>query len=279
MTTVYLVLIYNKKLEDSCTLKALKALLHDDSQYHSKKIIIWNNGPSLISIDLDNASNYLQGIELIQTLDNKPLSYIYNQVIDIYPAERYVFLDDDSQLTETYLMAMASSNAGVAVPAILSHGEYRSPTVSGKFNPGPYQVTDKVIAIGSGIGVRHDIAQKIKNHYGDVFDSRFALYGVDTTFFLRLHQLGLSDQVEMIDGFEHSLSRLESESQAMSRFRQVERAYDLGLTMRHYTPWKQAIFVIFKQAVKLTLGKLTWLQFVALCKAFKTGRHPKCVSY
>ncbi|MGL6393675.1 glycosyltransferase family 2 protein [Aeromonas veronii] len=125
------------------------------------KLIIWNNGPSSISLELEYLNENRWGsVELIQTLDNKPLSYIYNQVIELYPAERYVFLDDDSQLTETYLIAMASSNAGVAVPRILSHGEYRSPTVSGKFNPGPYQVTDKVIAIGSGIGVRHDIAQK-----------------------------------------------------------------------------------------------------------------------
>ncbi|MFH6572544.1 glycosyltransferase family 2 protein [Aeromonas caviae] len=277
MKTVILILLYNKSISESETLLKLYKSSVDTT---SVSLIVWNNGPSSISLELEYLNQDRWGsVGLIQTLDNKPLSYIYNQVIELYPAERYVFLDDDSQLTETYLMAMASSNAGVAVPAILSHGEYRSPTVSGKFNPGPYQVTDKVIAIGSGIGVRHDIAQKIKNHYGDVFDSRFALYGVDTTFFLRLHQLGLSDQVEMIDGFEHSLSRLESESQAMSRFRQVERAYDLGLTMRHYTPWEQAIFVIFKQAVKLTLGKLTWLQFVALCKAFKTGRHPKCVSY
>lgn len=277
MKTVILILLYNKSISESETWLKLYNSSVDTS---SVSLIVWNNGPSSISLELEYLNENRWGsVELIQTLDNKPLSYIYNQVIELYPAERYVFLDDDSQLTETYLIAMASSNAGVAVPGILSHGEYRSPTVSGKFNPGPYQVTDKVIAIGSGIGVRHDIAQKIKNHYGDVFDSRFALYGVDTTFFLRLHQLGLSDQVEMIDGFEHSLSRLESESQAMSRFRQVERAYDLGLTMRHYTPWEQAIFVIFKQAVKLTLGKLTWLQFVALCKAFKTGRHPKCVSY
>ncbi|MGU5629996.1 glycosyltransferase family 2 protein [Aeromonas caviae] len=275
MTTIYLVLIYNKILQGSCT---LKALLHDDSKYHSKKIIIWNNGPSLISLDLDIASHHLEGIELIQTLDNKPLSYIYNQVIELYPAERYIFLDDDSQLTEKYLMAIASSNAGVAVPAILAHGEYRSPTVSGKFNPGPYQVTDKVIAIGSGVGVRHDIAQKIKNHYGDVFDSRFALYGVDTTFFLRLHQLGLSDQVEMIDGFEHSLSRLESESQSMSQFRQVERAYDFALTMRHYTPWPKALFELLKQVVKFALGKLTWLQLKSYLKAYKDGCHPKCVN-
>lgn len=277
MKTVILILLYNKSISESETWLKLYKSSVDTS---SVSLIVWNNGPSSISLELEYLNENRWGsVELIQTLDNKPLSYIYNQVIERYPAERYVFLDDDSQLTETYLMAMASSNAGVAVPAILSHGEYRSPTVSGKFTPGPYQVTDKVIAIGSGIGVRHDIAQKIKNHYGDVFDSRFALYGVDTTFFLRLYQLGLSDQVEMIDGFEHSLSRLESESQAMSRFRQVERAYDHGLTMRHYIPWRQAIFVIVKQALKLALGKLTWLQFVALCKAFKTGRHPKCVNY
>lgn len=278
MRYTILILLYNKGVSLSKTISSLYGV--NDNHFHDINLIIWNNGPSKIHLDL--SGDFIQKwnrVELVETIDNMPLSHVYNYVIETYAAERYIFLDDDSKLTNEYFIATIDSNAGVAVPAILSHGEYRSPTVSGKFNSGPYQVTDKVIAIGSGIGVRHDIAQKIKSHYGDVFDSRFALYGVDTTFFLRLHQLGLSDQVEMIDGFEHSLSRLESESQVMSRFRQVERAYDLGLTMRHYTPWKQAIFVIFKQAVMFALGKLTWLQFVSLCKAFKTGHHPKCVSY
>lgn len=276
MKCIYLILIYNKEILDSQT--AL-SLLHPKIDAKSASLIVWNNGPSEITLDIDDATKYKwQHVELIQTLDNKPLSYIYNQVIEHYPADRYVFLDDDSQLTEEYLTAVSSSQAGVAVPAIYSHGEHRSPSVNGKFNPGPYQVTDKVIAIGSGIGVRHDIAQQLKAHYGDVFDSRFALYGVDSTLFLRLHALGLSNKVEMIVGFEHSLSRLESESQTMSQFRQVERAYGFGLIMRHYTPWPKALFKLLKQVVKFALGKLTWLQLKSYLKAYKDGCHPKCVN-
>ncbi|MFM4990453.1 glycosyltransferase family 2 protein [Aeromonas veronii] len=208
MEVVYLVLLYNKSLEQSVTLQSMFKSHRISSL---SQLIIWNNGPSEMTLDIDDKTkDKWQRIELIQTLDNKPLSYIYNQVIEGYPADRYVFLDDDSQLTSEYLAAVTNSQAGVTVPAIYSHGVYRSPTVCGQFNAGPYQVTDKVIAIGSGIGVRHDIAEQLKAHYSDVFDSRFALYGVDTTFFLRLHQLGLSGQVVMIDGFEHSLSRLEN---------------------------------------------------------------------
>lgn len=276
MKCIYLILLYNKETLDSQT---VQSLLYPRNDTKSASLIIWNNGPSEITLDIDEATkDKWQHIELIQTLDNKPLSYIYNEVIERYHADRYVFLDDDSQLTAEYLAAVASNQAGVAVPTIYSHGEHRSPTVSGKFNPGPYQITDKVIAIGSGIGVRHDIAQQLKAHYGDVFDSRFAFYGVDTTFFLRLHALGLSNQVEIIAGFEHSLSRLENESQTMSQFRQVERAYDLGLTLRHYMPWPKALFVLLKQVVKLALGKLTCLQLKLYLKAYKDGCHPKCIN-
>lgn len=273
MNITFLVLLYNKGIEASLTLNTLFYENVDNSS-----LIIWNNGPSSINITTDTCSlAKWQRIELIQTLDNRPLSEIYNKVIELYPADRYVFLDDDSQLTSEYLTAIASSQAGVAVPAIYSHGAYRSPLVRGKFNTGPYQVTDKVTAIGSGVGVLDDIAQQLKTHYGDVFDSRFAFYGVDTTFFLRLHHLGLSDQVEMIDGFEHSLSRLERKSQTMSQFRQVERAYDLGLTLRHYVPWPKALFILLKQTVKFALGKVTWLQLKLFIKAYKDGCHPKCI--
>lgn len=277
MRYTILILLYNKGVGLSKTINSLYGV--NDKHFHDINLIIWNNGPSKIQLDLNgDFIKKWNRVELVEMIDNMPLSHVYNYIIETYPAERYIFLDDDSKLTNEYFIAIIDSNAGVAVPAILSHGEYRSPTVSGKFNPGPYQVTDKVIAIGSGIGMSHDIAKKIKNHYGDVFDSRFALYGVDTTFFLRIHQFGLSDQVEMIDGFEHSLSRLENESQAISQFRQVERAYDLGLTLRHYVPWPQVLFILLKQTVKFALGKVSWLQLKIFIKAYKDGCHPKCIN-
>lgn len=80
----------------------------------------------------------------------------------------------------------------------------------------------------------------------------------------------------MIDGFEHSLSRLENESQSMTRFRQIERAYDLGITIRHYFPLPKALFILSKQIIKFVLGKLSWLQLKLIFKSYKTGHHPKC---
>ncbi|MFH4676323.1 glycosyltransferase family 2 protein [Vibrio alginolyticus] len=276
MKFIYLVLVYNKKIINSTT---LQTLLSSNVNFSSSKLIIWNNGPTSISLEIeDTIREAWQSIELIQTLDNKPLSYIYNKVIDTYSADRYVLLDDDSQLTEEYLNAVSNTQAAIAVPAIYSEGDFRSPTVRGVFNPGPYSNTDTVIAIGSGISVSQDIVQKIKSHYGDVFDSRFALYGVDTTFFLRLYHQGLSNRVQSIDGFEHSLSRLEIESKPMSHFRQVERAYDFGLVMRHYMPRSLAMFILFKKVIKFLIGRLSWVQIKIIFKAYMSGCHPRCRS-
>ena len=274
MQIVFLVCIYNKKIDCSET---IKSLLYSGNDFMFSRLIIWNNGPSSISLDIDDdIKEKWHSIELIQTLDNKPLSYIYNQVIDRYPADRYVILDDDSKLTKKYIDAVICTHASVAVPAIYAQGMLRSPTVSGVFKPSPYLDTDMVIAIGSGISVRSDIAQQLKSRYGDVFDSRFALYGVDTSFFLRLHELGLSNSIELIDGFEHSLSRLENELQPISNFRQVERAYDLGLTLRHYFTWQKAMFVLFKQIIKFLLGRSSWVQLRSVLMSYMIGRHPRC---
>lgn len=274
MNCTVLILLYNKKCSLSKTVNSISTV--SNRCFHGSNLIIWNNGPERIELEIDpDFIREWNRVELIQSIDNIPLSHVYNKVIDSFPAARYVFLDDDSKLTEGYIAAVTSTHAAVAVPAIYAQGQFRSPTVGGIFHSGPYKATDKVIAIGSGISVHADIAQQLKSHYGDVFDSRFALYGVDTTFFLRLHRLGLSSSIEMIDGFEHSLSRLEDETQSMSHFRQVERAYDLGLTMRHYMPWPKAIYVFSRQLIKCMLGKMSLIQLKYIVNAYKNGCHPK----
>ena len=82
--------------------------------------------------------------------------------------------------------------------------------------------------------------------FGTVFDERYYLYGVDTTFFLRFNNLNCSDKARVIKGFNHSLSRLEIESSSNKRFRKVERSYDLGLTLRYYRSCREIIFDIVK---------------------------------
>lgn len=277
MNVSFLVLLYKKTLLES---KTIQSIFREDIDFRTSSLIIWNNGPSEIDAELnEDLLNRWCKVELIETLENMPLSLVYNKFIESYHADRYVILDDDSLLTKEYLTAITNTQSDVALPVIYSQLIPRSPTVQGVFNKGPYKSTDQVIAIGSGMSVRYSITQKIKSYYGDVFDSHFALYGVDTTFFLRLHHLGLSDSIEVVDGFEHSLSRLENESQVISRFRQIERAYDLGLTLRHYIPLSRALYICLKQIMKFFLGRFTWLQLKFMLAAYIDGKHPKCKNY
>lgn len=274
ITTTILVLLYNKQLADSQT---LRSLIHSRVDFSTCRLVIWNNGPSEILKHLDDCSyGGWQSIELVQTIENKPLSYIYNKLIDDYKSEYYIFLDDDSTLNDGYLEAVINNQNDVVVPEIYSLGVARSPTVDGNFSSGPFQVSDKVVAIGSGIRISHDIALRVKEYYGDVFDNRYAFYGVDTTFFLRLFHLKLSATIEVVNGFDHNMSRLEIESQTMSRFRKIERTLDLGLTLRHYMMLPTATWILIKSAIKLLLGRITWFYFWLLIKTYFVGYHPKC---
>ncbi|WP_413691538.1 hypothetical protein [Psychromonas sp. KJ10-2] len=92
----------------------------------------------------------------------------------------------------------------------------------------------KVVSIGSGLVIGRDVAAFVKKIYGDIFDERFYLYGVDTTFFLRVFNSNLSNRINIISGFQHSLSRLQKESNEVKKFRCIERSYDKGLTIRFY---------------------------------------------
>lgn len=270
-----LIVVYNCNISSSRT---INGFLNSKVSLKNVNLVVWNNGPTYFD-NVDFSRLNAKGINTFfhQTIDNKPLSYIYNEFISRYNSDYYIILDHDSFITDSYIESILdfhNSKAEVGVPSISVEGRYISPVVNGKYTVGPYTNKQRLIAIGSGITFSHNVALTLKNKYGNVFDTAFALYGIDTSFFLRLYQLGLIEKIKLIPGFSHSLSRLEKESAEKTEFRNIERSYDIGITLKRYFSVFQLWYTI-KILIKIFIGKSKlkpWL----IIKSFFCGIHPRC---
>lgn len=69
-----------------------------------------------------------------------------------------------------------------------------------------------------------------------------------------------------------SLSKLEMESQTMTRFRHIEQSYELGLKLRYYMPLSRSLFLLLKTSTnflkRLCLGKRYKVSFFVCGEGF-----------
>ncbi len=137
---------------------------------------------------------------------------------------------------------------------------------------------DIIITIGSGLVLGSQVLEKIIKEYLDIFDERFVFYGVDTTFCMRIHELGLTQKVRVINGFSHSFSRLSEhkEEKQLALFRKKERGYALGLIDKFYRKKSMCVFLstLLKLIVKLCFNK-NENSIKTYIEAFVKGRHPR----
>jgi hypothetical protein len=246
----FLVLLYNKEIQKSNT---LLSLLCSSLIFNNCKLVIWNNGPcNLNSVNVDEFVKLGFDVDIIETIDNISLSSIYNSFFEKYISDTYVILDDDSNLHDGYLIStLSSSKNELSVPIILADDKITGPVVNGERYSEECKCSkiSTIMGIGSGIIIGSNICERIKNSYGNVFDERFYFYGVDSTFFMRINKIGLGSLVRVIDGFEHSLSRLEIENAETTKFRKKERAYDLALQIKFY----DSPLIALKKIVKMLI--------------------------
>ncbi|WP_417696199.1 hypothetical protein [Psychromonas sp.] len=278
LETAILVLLYNKEIKDSST---LNSLIKSTAQYSNAKIVIWNNGPKkLNSVNSQALIDLGYQTEIVETVTNDSLAVIYNRFIKANQAKKYILLDDDSELSEQFIKASALSKPEhLSLPIITSNGKVQYPKIDRQFYTATTQLraTSSLSTIGSGMVIGKEVIVALNEHYENVFDERFYLYGVDTTFCLRLSRSKLSDRVKVIVGFQHSLSKLESESAKMTRFRRIERSYERGLKLRYYVALPKAIFLLLKTGTsslkRLCIGKKYQFSFFYVLKAFIFGKH------
>jgi hypothetical protein len=276
----FLVLIYNKEI---CESKTLNSLLESNVKFNNCNLVIWNNGPKhLKDKDLLMLEEKGFSCQLVETIENIALSKIYNQFIEKSEACKYVILDDDSVLNDGYLnCAITSKIDKISIPPIVVDRIITGPLINNRIydNSFNYEKIHTVVAIGSGIILGRDILKTISSKYKNVFDEDFYFYGVDSSFFYRINKLDLVTNVEICDSIEHSLSRLEEESEGIKSFRRKERSYDLGLQIRKYFPFFKKLSMAFKINVKyivnVFLSKEQTIDLNCFYDALISGRHYK----
>lgn len=273
-----LVLLYNCGLEES---KTLSSLFNVSFNLSNVKLVVWNNGPEKIKYkNISNGKNI--EIEFIQTVHNESLSKIYNSFIDNNASVKYLILDHDSTVDQQYINSVMSSEIhNISIPEIICGGVIRAPFVNGKvYNKNMiFNNSDFIVSIGSGLVIGNDVIREMKNEYGRVFDERFFLYGVDTSFFKRLNKCLKKNAFEIcvLPPINHSLSKLETEDEDISRFRIIERSYDMGLNLRYYTSTCKVpmhlMKYLFTDVMSCILNKKRYYSFLILIKAFFQGKH------
>lgn len=270
-----LVVLYNKIISDSATLRTM--LLCND--LCNVDLTVVNNGPKSIpqvQEFLSSNESLFLGIRYIEHLENKPLSKVYNDFIDCNSrADYYVIIDDDSKLESTFFRKIVLNTFDICVPRILSvdDGQYYYPTVKGvPITSEGYIDIDDLISISSGLTIKRDVVTLLKNKYGSVFDENFALYGVDTSFFLRLKELDCRLNVICSSTIMHSLSRANNSKPSL--FRERERLYDAAIIARRY-PNRIRIYYFVKRLLK-NIILFNRENLFSLITCFIKGKHPRC---
>lgn len=269
-----LILYYKKDIYESKTLNSLLASLKPETNC---QIVLWNNGPKEFSEQATHSVNEAPfDIKIVETLNNIKLSSVYNRFSSMVRASVFVYLDDDSVVGENYLVSLLKTDSSsIGVPFIKSYNKIEAPKVNGKVIGEDYKVLkddDFILSIGSGLAVGCKKLEAIKSKFGDIFDEKFYLYGIDTTFFYRIKQLNFNKDIQLLSYIEHSLSRLETEEKAVTDFRKKERCYDVGLQWRYYFPLAKSLYYILRLAYQTISSKdVQKLKYTSL--AFFTGKH------
>ncbi|MEO9494308.1 MAG: hypothetical protein ABJG42_07435 [Vibrio splendidus] len=276
-----LVVLYNKDIDDSKSIINLSKLSLSDNG--NILVYIWNNGPKSTSLSDSEACKEFPNVEVHNSLSNPALSKVYNTFIEKVDSDKYIILDDDSNLNQEYIdNAISLSCCSVGMPLITNNGKICNPKINGLPIASKYLnhiVLRDIITIGSGIVIGKSIKDELikMNVFSKVFDERFYFYGIDTAFCRCLKINGLSDRIVIISGFEHDLSRFKKESKEVKSFRRLERSYDRGLSLRYYFSLKKSLVSICKLCLSYILGLNRNLRkeiyLIHVIKAYVTGKH------
>nr|WP_278357737.1 glycosyl transferase [Acinetobacter lwoffii] len=274
-TIAMVVILYGKHFEESKTLQSLIKFSHQLDQ-----LLIVNNGPeSLDSHDpfFMALSKKHKRVEFENQIQNKPLSWIYNDFINSIDADYYALFDDDTEINLDYeIFLFQMTNIDLELPKIISIVDEKQyyPKLNEQIisEHGLIESGGELFSIGSGLIISNKIKNTFKKYNLEIFDSRFALYGVDFSFFRRLNKLGRESFLISSQTFlNHSLSRIEEEN--TNPWRQKERLYDEVLSIKYYS--KYTLFNIIKLSFK-KIKRKEYNDFFTVVYIYILGNHPRC---
>lgn len=283
MKTLVLVVLYNKIISESFTLTSLNCLENNNFD-----LIIVNNGPLSILNDFKGHDIKVNGsTQLIEYLWNKPLSNLYNDVINNNPNyDRYILLDDDTQIPNKFINNLNDNfeeNINMQLPLIknISDNKIYYPRVNNKI------VDNKILlenislynefhSIGSGLVLYKSLVDIFKKYNLKIFDERFVFYGVDVSIFRRIMFLKQKYKVffniRVVSCLDHSLSEHEAN---FSDWKKREMLYADVLMIRHYCDNNFILIIRFSKYLLKNLIKLNINKIILSIKTFFRGSHPK----
>lgn len=280
MKKIVTVILYNKRIEESITLEGLRQL---DSHF---TLVIINNGPKEVELGDDYAlKNKNSTIQLLNILDNRPLSFLYNSIFNECPdADCYIFLDDDTILSDDFL-DFDYVEADLIVPYVVDAetNKLRYPVINGdipsKIENRFVKPSEEIISIGSGMIISRSLVKKILSVYRDVFDENYALYGVDYSLFRRFERLKKTGDGNIVkckvNGcITHHLSG--NGKTAIEPWRYRERLIDIVLTYKYYS---NSVIAKYLRLIRLILSEAKRYQFrniYLIVSVYINGHHPRC---
>lgn len=256
---IVLLVIYNATFEGSATLTGLIK----QQEAPDLRLVIWDNSPSS-QMDwrlYDELSAKVTEIHYVHTPENTPLSVLYNRVVREWPAELYVFLDQDSAIGPDFLAGIHAAaqkrrDIMVFVPRLVFGGRLVSPGAFGTFKgrelraiePG-VQATAGRTVMTSGMTVRRQVFDT-----GLWFNEVLWLYMIDTDFFLRFR--ARYDRFWVLEETVQHGSALRSDmnlEQRLLRFRNLRWSY----------------LVVMRQHGRVVLAPLIYMLLMSLSRAVR----------
>ncbi|WP_429039439.1 glycosyltransferase family 2 protein [Aeromonas veronii] len=240
----FCVVLYNKDFEKSQTLTSLRACLKGFLNKGHYKIVIFNNGPKEVVFE-----DSLFDITVNQVLINGSLSKIYNKTIDLYKANKYVFLDDDTEVNDEYLSELISLGFNIFMPKIHCQGIGCYPIIN----------HSGVQTITSGLAISNLAVDEFKKRNCMVFDESFDLYGIDTALCYVINKFSYQYTVSQ-SYLEHQLSHISGNT---GEFRKREVLLSNSAALIKYFNIR-----LLCQTGASALWAIKKLQFKILYKAF-----------
>lgn len=270
-----LIVLYDTEIFNSVS---ISSILSCDS-LDKVSLTIVNNGPRKIKGLNDFIDTYIEifrHISIIESIDNRPLSKLYNEFLnDNAGNDSFVILDGDSCFEHDYFSRIINKSFDLYVPRILSveDGKYYYPTLyKNVVSSEGVLPSQGLMSISSGLVIHSTVVSLMRKKYRKVFDESFALYGVDTSFFLRLRDLKVELNIFCGSVIMHSLSRVKKEEVSAFRFR--ERLYDAAIIARRYPNIDRVIYFLKRLLKSIILFRITDVYSLIYC--FIKGKHPRC---
>ena len=287
MNITAVIILYNSDIKSSET---IQSLLNTQKKNINLNIIIWNNGPKQLEINeckefesIFNKQNVQ--ISIYENTNNIALSKIYNFFIIKENFDFFSILDQDSILASDFFQNILLNNTfDIIIPFIYSaNWRTKEKSLCYPIYAQSEKLLDKatfemgeIESIASGLTISHKLINYLFQTKTQIFNESYALYAIDTCFFIDLKKLNNTNFKGLCIGkINHSLNfNLHNKAQ-ISPTRKLEMDYSKILNKLLYEN-KTSIKVLLYILRKFVRKEYSLNVFLKLSRCLIAKKHPRC---